>query len=237
MRSGWTREQLAVESGMSWSAIAQLEAGRRKDVRLATVSALAEALGTSLDYLGTGRSSVGMFRHQLLGLSGTADFASAVAPFLLEGIARSEAVLAVTSGPKADLLRDALGPAGASVTFIEREGWYRTGEAALTGYRAFIESSLGGGAHWARVVGEPSGAAEWTEDPVKLARYEATIDLALGPLPATLLCVYDWTVADPRTLDAAKSTHAETVSGTGAAPNPSYRHPDAILLAGDGGST
>ena len=44
-RLGWSREALAYHSGVSWSAIAQIESGRRKDVRLSSLSALAEALG------------------------------------------------------------------------------------------------------------------------------------------------------------------------------------------------
>ena len=44
-RAGWSREALAYHSGVSWSAIAQIESGRRNDVRLSSLSALAEALG------------------------------------------------------------------------------------------------------------------------------------------------------------------------------------------------
>ena len=52
-RLGWTRETLAHHSGISWSAISQIESGRRRDVRLGTLSALAEALGVSVDYFPT----------------------------------------------------------------------------------------------------------------------------------------------------------------------------------------
>ena len=44
-RLGWSREALAYHSGVSWSAISQIESGRRKDVRLTSLSALADALG------------------------------------------------------------------------------------------------------------------------------------------------------------------------------------------------
>jgi DNA-binding Xre family transcriptional regulator len=48
---GWTREDLALQSGVSAAAIAQIETGRRSDVRLRSLVALAEALGVSLDEL------------------------------------------------------------------------------------------------------------------------------------------------------------------------------------------
>ena len=50
-RAGWSRETLAHHSGVSWSAIAQIESGRRRDVRLSSLSALADALGVSVDEL------------------------------------------------------------------------------------------------------------------------------------------------------------------------------------------
>jgi DNA-binding Xre family transcriptional regulator len=50
-RRGWSREDLALQSGVSAAAIAQLETGRRVDVRLRSLVALADALGVSLDEL------------------------------------------------------------------------------------------------------------------------------------------------------------------------------------------
>jgi DNA-binding Xre family transcriptional regulator len=52
----WSREDLALQSGVSAAAIAQLETGRRVDVRLRSLVALADALGVSLDEL-AGRPS------------------------------------------------------------------------------------------------------------------------------------------------------------------------------------
>src|SRR5438034_4762369 len=67
-RAGWTREALAYHSGVSWSAIAQIESGRRKDVRLSSLSALAEALGVSVDHLigTTATIAPPMLGHRLL---------------------------------------------------------------------------------------------------------------------------------------------------------------------------
>jgi DNA-binding XRE family transcriptional regulator len=48
---GWSREDLAVHSGVSQAAIAQIETGRRIDVRLRSLVALADALGVSIDEL------------------------------------------------------------------------------------------------------------------------------------------------------------------------------------------
>ncbi len=99
MRLGWSRETLAHHSGVSWSAIAQIESGRRKDVRLSSLSALADALGVSVDHLiGTAAATAPQpFDHRLLTYGSDEDFLAAAIPFLAEGMERSESLLAVTT--------------------------------------------------------------------------------------------------------------------------------------------
>ena len=50
-RVGWSREALAYHSGLSGAAIAQIESGRRREVRVTTLLALSRALEVSVDYL------------------------------------------------------------------------------------------------------------------------------------------------------------------------------------------
>src|SRR5204862_5431527 len=89
-RLGWSREALAFHSGVSWSAIAQIESGRRKDVRLSSLSALAEALNVSVDYLigSTSATSLELLEHRILAYGSDDEFVSAATPFLAEGIER-----------------------------------------------------------------------------------------------------------------------------------------------------
>src|SRR5687767_203826 len=90
-RLGWTREELAVRSGMSWSAIAQVESGRRANPRPTTLSALAGALGVSIDYLVDGGPvATPMLEHRALIYGSDDDFAATTSDFLREGIKRAE---------------------------------------------------------------------------------------------------------------------------------------------------
>ena len=100
VRLGWSRETLAHHAGVSWSAIAQIESGRRKDVRPRTLSALANALGVSVDYLiGSGKiTAPQLLDHRFLTYGSDDEYLASVVPFLLEGIERSERV---TAGPPA----------------------------------------------------------------------------------------------------------------------------------------
>src|SRR4051794_9185343 len=149
-RVGWSREALAFHSGLSWSAIAQVESGRRTHVRPSTLSSLSKALGVSVDYLVDGSAPQPMLQHRALIYDDEQAFVDATVPFLLEGMDRSEALLAVTSKRNIDGLRRRLGDDRRHVEFADSRDWYASPAAALDGYRTFLETRLRGGAPWTR---------------------------------------------------------------------------------------
>lgn len=82
-RRGWSREALAFHAGISWSAITQLEAGRRRNLRPSTVAALAGALGVTVDYLVSGSATTAeMLEHGSLISDNDDEFVAASVPFL-----------------------------------------------------------------------------------------------------------------------------------------------------------
>src|SRR5437588_9792301 len=109
-RLGWSREALAFHSGVSWSAIAQIESGRRKDVRLSSLAALADALGVSIDYLAgsTAALSPHLFEHRLLTYASDEDYLEGAVPFISEGLEQSHAHLVVGTPPQIALVREQL---------------------------------------------------------------------------------------------------------------------------------
>src|SRR6202051_922111 len=106
-RLGWSREALAYHSGVSWSAIAQIESGRRKDIRLSSLSALADALAVSVDYLigTTATVKSQMLEHRVLLYGSDEEFLAAAVPFVAEGVERSDCLLVVATGARRGLLR------------------------------------------------------------------------------------------------------------------------------------
>lgn len=50
-KKGWSREKLAVESGVSYNTIVKIEYGGIKNPKIGTIVKLAEALGVSIDRL------------------------------------------------------------------------------------------------------------------------------------------------------------------------------------------
>jgi transcriptional regulator with XRE-family HTH domain len=231
-RVGWSRETLAHHSGISWSAIAQIEAGRRKDVRLTSLSALAGALGVSVDYLiGTPTTMTPqLFEHQAA-IHGSDDaFLAAASPFLAEGAQQSHCLLAVMSPAKAALVRDCLGDRSERVEFADWEDWYRSPQQALARYAAFVTQKCESGAVWIRVVAEAAWAAGTGDELATWNRYESLVNLTFASSPATILCTYDERSFPPEAIADARRTHPQLTCGEEATASPTYRAPEDYLL-------
>jgi transcriptional regulator with XRE-family HTH domain len=232
-RLGWSREALAYHSGVSWSAIAQIEAGRRRDVRLSSLSALADALGVSVDYLiGTAAAADApqLLEHRVFMHESDQQFLAAALPVLGEGIERSQCVLAVTTAARTGLLRDALDDRSKHVEFADSADWYRSPNAALNGYRAFVKERSEAGAAWIWIVGEADWARSSDAEITAWTRYESIINLAFASSPVTVVCSYDARSLPANLVADARRTHPEIVRGSETSASPMYREPEDLLL-------
>jgi transcriptional regulator with XRE-family HTH domain len=231
-RVGWSRETLAHHSGISWSAIAQIETGRRKDVRLTSLSALAVALGVSVDYLIGTTTTIGppLLQHRAVTYETDDDFVTATGPFLTEGVERSHCLLAVLTPPKATLLRASLDARSEYVEFADWEDWYRSPRHALDRYTAFVTQKFDAGAVWIRVVAEAAWSGDTAAEIATWARYESLVNLAFASSPATILCTYDERSFSSEAIAEAHATHPELTNGEDATPSPTYREPEDFLL-------
>jgi transcriptional regulator with XRE-family HTH domain len=229
-RRGFTREQLAVRSGLSWSSIAQIETGRRTNLRPSTLAALAGALHVTVDHLIGHSAPDGLLEHRALVYEGDEEFAATVAPFLGDAVANGEPALAVTTRSKLRMLREALGADAEHVTLADSRHWYRTPGAALAAYRRFADEAIAGGAGWLRVVGEPVWSGR-SEDEVRVwARYESLVNLAFAGMPLTLVCPYDAGALEPAIVARAQATHCEVTGAHGTSASPDYVGPGEFIL-------
>jgi transcriptional regulator with XRE-family HTH domain len=230
-RLGWTREALAFHSEVSWSAVAQVETGRRTNLRPGTLMALAQALGVSIDYLvDGGLTRPTMLEHAAFSYRTDDEFRSIAGPFLAEGIDRSEATLAVTSAANIELLREYLGKDARGVEFVDASTWYSTPIAALEAYKTFADAKLNAGAHWVRLVGQPAWQ-ERSDAQVRLwTRYESLLNLVFSASPLTAVCAYDERSVAPEIVAQAHHTHPHTVSDAGTSQSPEYADPGRFAL-------
>ena len=232
-RAGWSREALAFHSGVSWSAIAQIESGRRKDVRLSSLSALADALGVSVDYLiGTEAAAATpqMFDHRVLTYRSDEEFVASTVPFLEEGIEAGDCLLAVATKSKTRLLGDALGDRSAQVEFADWAKWYESPSTALDRYGEFVKRQVNAGATWIRVVAE----AAWTGSSDEMsawARYESLVNLVFASSPTTIVCTYDERAFHRGDIAEARNTHPLIAHCQDAVPSADFRHPHEFLLS------
>lgn len=231
-RLGWSREALAHHSGLSWSAITQIEFGRRREVRASSLVALASALGVSVDYLvgGTATVAPGLLNHRMLPYGSDDEYLASTIPFLLDGIGRSECVLVVTAKRQADMLHDALRESAKHVEFIDAAMWYRSLSSAASGYLSFVKDRFERGAPWIRIMGEPVWAGQSDGELATWFRYEALINAAFASSPATVVCTYDTRSLSESAMDDALRTHPQVMGAGEVSASPAYREPEDFLL-------
>jgi len=233
-RRGYSREELAYRSGLSWGAIEQIESGRRRQVRPDTLLRLCDALELTTDYVLFGRSRPpAMLEHRALIYRDEADFAVAAGAFVAEGIAASEAVLAVTTETKLDLLRDHVGNAASKVTFIESQAWLRTPASAVVAFRGFIDDATDGGAGWVRILCELIWLGRSEADVTMWIEFEAMLNVTFAPYPVSFLCAYEERALPPDVVTAARVTHPGIVEDGGSVDSDHYIDPKEFLLGPD----
>jgi transcriptional regulator with XRE-family HTH domain len=231
LRAGWSRETLAYHSGLSWAAISQIESGRRQEVRVSSLVALARALSVTVDYLVGDTLAPTLLGHRAVIYSSDEEYVASTVPFLVEGITRSDCVMAVTSKRHMGLLLDALDGEAPHVEFLDASEWYRSLDGASNGYRTLLRERFERGAPWIRIVGEPVWI-DWSEaDLTAWARYESMINLSLASFPATIVCTYDARAVPESVLAGARQTHPEVAPAGDAATNPAFREPEDFLLS------
>ena len=216
---------------MSWSAIAQLETGRRKHLRPGTLAALAGSLGVTTDYLVAGRSaSAPMFEHRALLYRGDREFLDVAAPFLQEGVERGEATLAVSSSRNIGLLQERLGEHCEHVEFALHSRFYSSPLGALNRYREFVDARLDQGCPWVRIVGQPVWDGRSEEEARIWTRYESLLNLIFSASPLTIVCPYDVRALDPVILGHARATHPRTIEYDALSASSHYVDPGGFVL-------
>jgi transcriptional regulator with XRE-family HTH domain len=231
-RTGWSREALAYHSGVSWSAIAQIESGRRQDIRLSSLSALANALGVSVDYLvgTTATLTPHLFEHRLVTYGSDEEYLEATIPYIAEGLERSECLLVVTTPTQATLVRDVLDVRSEDIEFADSAEWYSSLSGALNRYRAFVKEKFEAGAAWIRMVGDPVWASRSGAEINAWFRYESLVNLAFASAPATIMCPYDTRSVPSEVIADAHRTHPEGAHRSAATEGPTYQEPEDFLL-------
>ena len=230
-RLGWTREELAVHSGISWSAIAQVESGRRTNLRPNTLSALSSALGLTIDYLVKGAlMPTPMLEHSAYFYSDDEQYKTTMGSFIAAGLERAEAVIAVTTPGNVELLREQLGTDARRVKFVESTEWLTTPPDALEAFRSFSDRKLRAGAPWVRFVAEPIWKGRSDPEMRLWTRFESLLNVLFASSPTTFVCPYDERSVPPEVVTEAHLTHPDIIDDAGTARSRDYGGAGRVAL-------
>ena len=164
--------------------------------------------------------------HEALFYDSDAAYCEALLPFLHDGLAAGDALVAAVRGDHITLLRDALGTDAPQVTFIDRDEWYRRPAVTIAGWWKLLRQARSRGHARARIIGEVAfGPAErhraWT-------RYESAVNAVFADEPAWVLCPYDTRALPGEVCADAHRTHP-FVRDPARRDSTGYRPPTALL--------
>jgi transcriptional regulator with XRE-family HTH domain len=221
-RRGWSRETLAHYTGLSWAGIAQIEAGRRTNVRPDTLLSLAAALDVTVDYLLGAAPGRSLLVHGALFYGSAEEFLETTLPILHGAVERSEGALVVSTLSNRELLKRALGRLAKRIRYEDSRHLYESPLAATEAYGRFLRDQLRAGSSWVNVIGEPVWDGLGGDETPWLT-YEAMFNLVFAGAPMTTICPYNLQQVDPSIVESARLTHPSVFTGAGAADNPAFR--------------
>ena len=152
---------------------------------------------------------IATLRHDALFYGTDEQFVAGLVPFVRDGLAGGEAVVAAVTRSNIALLRDALAGDAAHVSFIDRDEWYRRPATTVSGWRGELDKALEDGHPSLRIIGEVAFGPgprhpTWT-------RYESALNTLFAAAPAWIVCPYDSRALPPAVLADARRTHPTVV--------------------------
>lgn len=214
-RCGWSRETLAHESGLSFAAITQIETGRRTDVRVSSLLALADALGVSVDYLVRAEVATSLLDHRAHVYDSPEQLVQLAERVTHAGLDAGNAVLVVAPKPALAAIRAALGSDAKRVSFGESTDWYTTPAQTTQRYAAFARDARNGGAHWVDILGEPVWTGRSASETQTWTKYESLLNVVFAPWPVTVGCLYNGATVPRQVRASVERTHPSVATRDG----------------------
>jgi anti-sigma regulatory factor (Ser/Thr protein kinase) len=165
--------------------------------------------------------------HAALLYRSAEDLASAVVPFLADGLADGEAVVLACREENSALLAEALGHDD-RILVLPREEIYTRTAHVIARLRRVVRRQLVAGASGVRLLGEmpvDQSGDEWHE----WHRCEAVSNVALGPLPLSSVCAFDRRALSDAICEGVEETHPALMTPAGPVRNHRYVDPATVL--------
>src|SRR5919198_4147212 len=141
------------------------------------------------------------FRHEALLYAGEEGFVEGTVPFIHDGLAAGEPVVAMVSSEKADLIRDQLGRAADEVRFADMREVGANPAHIIPEWLRFV-AELSAPGRGIRGIGEPIWPDRSQAELVECQRHEALLNVAFADgSPLFLLCPYDTEAPEPSEIE------------------------------------
>jgi anti-sigma regulatory factor (Ser/Thr protein kinase) len=175
-----------------------------------------------------GGSGAPVLAHDALFFGTDSELVDALVPFVRDGLARNESVVAVLTRANLRVLRDALDDDADAVTFADRDDWYQRPAITIANWQQALSEATDRGHRDVRLIGEvafgrPDRHATWS-------RYESALNRVFADAPAWIVCPYDTRVLPPALLAQARHTHPTVLAPT-RMPSDGYVAVEDFLLS------
>jgi anti-sigma regulatory factor (Ser/Thr protein kinase) len=172
-------------------------------------------------------SDVTALRHNALVYESKDEYLARAVPFLKAGIEAGEGAIVAHTKPGLAMMREALGPEAARVTFVDVSGAYTRPARTLAAYHKVYVEQLRKTPTLRAVADvqfgpDPNEWDLWTG-------YEAVFNRSFGHLPAWVLCSYDANGTPDPIIEGVWQTHPEVVADDSWNSSDDYEDPDHLL--------
>ena len=176
----------------------------------------------------------GAFKHAACVYTDDSQFLDTAQPFLTEGLALGEPVLAVTSPANLELLGAALGEHSGEVDYAESAFFgRRPPRRAAAFYRYWKGGDGRPRSGRVRILAEPVWAGRSAREIAAWTRMEAALNVTLAAAGISMICPYDARTTDAGIIADALRTHPVQVTGSTRNPSPQYADPAAFARSCD----
>ena len=166
-------------------------------------------------------------RHSALVYSSQDEYLSRAVPFLRDGIDAGEGAIVAHTKPGLAMMREALGPDAAQVTFFDVSAAYTRPARTLASYHEVYAQQLRETPYVRAVADVQFGRdpAEWD----LWTTYEAVFNRSFAHLPTWVICSYDANRAPDRIIESVWQTHPEVGTGDTWGPSEHYEEPEELV--------
>jgi anti-sigma regulatory factor (Ser/Thr protein kinase) len=166
-------------------------------------------------------------RHSALVYESQDAYVARAVPFLREGLEAGEGVIVAHTKPGLAMMREALGPDAAHVTFVDVGSAYTRPARTLAAYHKVYVEQLQRTPTLRAVADVQFGPepAEWDI----WTGYEAVFNRSFGHLPAWVLCSYNANGTPDPILEGVWQTHPEVVHRDAWTASDVYEDPNHVL--------